>query len=163
MQKGRSIYTFQLVCDITTINNLIQSWLQANCYSLENKNGEAYYKAGDAMIGYRYFSYSIVNQTLNIYAWLKGAFGDLSLEQNSLNMPAMNYRNSLNTLFQEISKVNINHFNDMNMVNQSTVIQNSALESPNDLAQTFQLKNKKRCVKLVFGYQYLDYLLRSLE
>ena len=69
--------------------------------------------------GYRYFNYSINGQTLTIQAWLKGPFGDMSIEQNSLNMPAMNYRNSLGKLFQEIEKLNnggtnMNNNNGMN-------------------------------------------------
>ena len=61
---------------------------------------------GDAFNGYRYFNYSIQRQTLTIYAWFRGAFGDIMLEQNDLNMTAMNYRESLSTLFQEIDKLN---------------------------------------------------------
>jgi len=108
MKKGRSIYTFQLNCDTNLVNNLIQSYIQGNQYELQEKDGEQFYRAGDAMVqGYRYFNYSISGQTLTIYAWLKGVFGDeIPIEQNSLNMVAMTYRNSLNTLFQEIDKLN---------------------------------------------------------
>lgn len=110
MKKGRSIYTFQLNCDVNLIDNLIQSYIQGNQYKLQQKNGEQFYRAGDAMVqGYRYFNYSISGQTITIYAWLKGVFGEVPIEQynlNLLNMMAMTYRNSLNTLFQEINKLN---------------------------------------------------------
>lgn len=118
MQKGRSTYTFQLSCDPNLVNNLVQSYIQGNQYELQQKNGEQFYRAGDAMVqGYRYFNYSISGQTLTIYAWFKGAFGEVPIEQNSLNMMAMTYRNSLNTLFQEINKLNnagVNMNNNMN-------------------------------------------------
>ena len=122
MGKNRSTYTFQFNCAPNLINDLVQSYIQSNQYELQNKNGEQYYRAGDAMIqGYKYFNYSINGQTITIYAWLKGAFGEFSLEQNSLNMMAMNYRNSLNTLFQEINKLNNPNFNNnlnFNNINQ---------------------------------------------
>ena len=107
MKKGRSTYTFQLSCDPNLVNNLIHSYIQGNKYELQQKNGEQFYRAGDAMIqGYRYFNYSISGQTLTIYAWYKGALGEIPIEQSSLNMMVMAYRNSLNTLFQEIDKLN---------------------------------------------------------
>ncbi len=119
MKKGRSIYTFQLSCDPNLVNNLVQSYIQGNQYELQQKNGEQFYRAGDAMVqGYRFFNYSISGQTLTIYAWCKGLFGEIPIEQkNSLNMLAMAYRNSLNTLFQEIDKLNnggVNMNNNMN-------------------------------------------------
>ena len=107
MNKGRSTYTFQINCDPSVANDLVQAYIQGNKFTLQNKDGEQFYRAGDAMLeGYRYFNYSINGQTLTIQAWFKGAFGDMSIEQNSLNMPAMNYRNSLGKLFQEIEKLN---------------------------------------------------------
>ena len=107
MNKGRSTYAFQINCDPSVANDLVQAYIQGNKFTLQNKDGEQFYRAGDAMLeGYRYFNYSINGQTLTIQAWFKGAFGDISIEQNSLNMPAMNYRNSLGKLFQEIEKLN---------------------------------------------------------
>jgi len=107
MKKGRSTYTFQFTCDPNLVNRLVQSYIQSNQYELLQKEGEQFYRAGDAMVeGYRYFNYSISGQTLTIYAWFKGVFGEIPIEQNSLNMMAMAYRNSLNTLFQEINQLN---------------------------------------------------------
>lgn len=120
MNKGRSTYTFQLNCDPNVANDLVQAYIQGNKFTSQNKDGEQFYRAGDVMLeGYRYFNYSINGQTLTIQAWLKGPFGDMSIEQNSLNMPAMNYRNSLGKLFQEIEKLNnggtnMNNNNGMN-------------------------------------------------
>lgn len=106
MKKGRSVYNIQINCDPGAVNSLIQSYLQANNSQLYKKDNEQFYMIGDAFNGYRYFNYSIQGQTLTIYAWFRGAFGDIMLEQNDLNMAAMNYRESLSTLFQEIDKLN---------------------------------------------------------
>ncbi|MBQ4583684.1 MAG: hypothetical protein IJA94_02220 [Bacilli bacterium] len=106
MKKGRSVYTFQLNCDPNLINNLIQSYIQSNQYKLQQEKGEQFYRAGDGIQGYKYFNYSIDRQYLTISAWFKGAFSEVPIEQNSLNVAAMSYRNSLNTLFQEINKLN---------------------------------------------------------
>lgn len=158
MKTNRSTYTFNFSCDPNLVNNLIQSYLQANKYTLESKNGEQFYRAGDAMIeGYRYFNYLISGQTITIYAWLKGAFGEVTLEQNSLNIVAMNYRNSLNTLFQEISKLNsgANITGVINNVEQPQVvdsIQQAPVQQPqntqSDFAQTFQNETTKKQEKL---------------
>lgn len=112
MKKGKSNYTLQFRCDSNTIEQLMQSYISANGFSLIEKKGEQYFRAGDQMMGYRGLTYSISGQTISINAWLDGALGDFPLEQNSLNMMAMNYRNSLSTLFQEIE--NLNGGNTMN-------------------------------------------------
>ncbi len=120
MNKGRSTYTFQINYDPSVANDLLQAYIQGNKFVLQNKDGEQVYRAGDAMLeGYRYFNYFINGQTITVQAWFKGAFGDMPIEQNSLNMLAMNYRNSLGKLFQEIEKLNnggtnMNNNNGMN-------------------------------------------------
>ncbi|MGN1355127.1 MAG: hypothetical protein ACI4WP_00460, partial [Bacilli bacterium] len=118
MKKGRSTYTFQLNCDPNLINNLVQSYIQGNKYELQQNNGEQFYRAGDALVqGYRYFNYSISGQMLTINAWFKSALGEVPVEQNSLNMIAMDYRNSLGKLFQEIDKLNNGGANMNNNMN----------------------------------------------
>ena len=118
MKKRRSTYTFQLNCNPNLANSLVQSYIRGNRYELQQKNGEQFYRTGDAMVqGYRYFNYSISGQTLTICAWLKGAFGEISVEQNNFNMFAMSYRNSLNTLFQEINKLNKGENMNNNQIN----------------------------------------------
>lgn len=111
MKKGKSTYTLQFRCDSNTVEQLMQSYISANGFTFTEKKGEQYFRAGDQMLGYRGLTYSISGQTITINAWLDGALGDFPLEQN-LNMMAMNYRNSLSTLFQEIE--NLNGGNTMN-------------------------------------------------
>lgn len=167
MNKGRSTYTFQLNCNPVVANDLIQAYIQGNKFTMQNKDGEQFYRAGDAMLeGYRYFNYSINGQVLTIQAWFRGAFGDMSIEQNNLNIPAMNYRNSLGKLFQEIEKLNnggtnMNSNNGMsfdpntgqplNQGYQQPVNQNygQSMQQTNQFAQSFQdetiRKQEKMC------------------
>ena len=99
--------------------------MEANKYSLQSKNGEQFYTAGDGLGGFTYFKYSLSGQTLTIYAWLKGLFGTISLEKSSINMLAMSYKNSLNTLFEGIAKLNNSEEisnNEANYVNTDTMV-----------------------------------------
>lgn len=164
MKKGKSNYTLQFRGDSNTINQLMQSYLSANGFSLTEKKGEQYFRAGDQMMGYRGLTYSIQNQTITINAWLDGALGNFPLEQNSLNMMAMNYRNSLSTLFQEIENLNggttINNTNQNQEnydsqtgqpINQNyqqptgqTVNQVNMQQPQNNFSQTFQNENQKK-------------------
>lgn len=176
MKKGKSIYTFKLNCSPNLADNLIQSYIQANKYSLQSKNGEQFFKAGDAMLWYTYFNYDISGQTLTIYAWLKGLLGPVAIEKNSLNMLAMSYRNSLNTLFQGIAKLNSSEeisnkesLNDHNYVNASAManqnnnqttsyastvqaVKNNTQQpiqnAPDELAKTFQEETMKKQEKM---------------
>ena len=165
MNKGRSTYTFQINCDPSVANDLVQAYIQGNKFTLQNKDGEQFYRAGDAMLeGYRYFNYSINGQTLTIQAWFKGAFGDMSIEQNSLNMPAMNYRNSLGKLFQEIEKLNNGGTNmnnngmnfdpntgqPLNQGYQQPMNQNygQPMQQNNQFAQSFQDETTKKQEKM---------------
>lgn len=120
------------------------------------------------MMGYRGLTYFIQGQQITINAWLDGALGDFPLEQNSLNMMAMNYRNSLSTLFKEIEGGNTmnNNVNNGQMnfdpntgqplnqnVQQTTgdsVNQMNTEQPQNNFSQTFQDENQKKqekCVK----------------
>jgi len=167
MKKGRSNYPIQFNTDTNTINNLMQSYLTAENFKIYEKKGEQYFRAGDQMMGFRGLKYSINGQVLNIEAWLDGALGDFPLEQNSMNMMAMNYRNSLNNLFQEIAKLN-NGGNNMNnnqqnfdpMTGQPIVNNNQQINTnyttqemninnnATQFAQTFQNENTKKQEKL---------------
>lgn len=118
MKKGKSNYTLQFSCDSNTIDQLVKNYLSANGFTFFEKKGEQYFRAGDQMMGYRGFTYSISGQTITINAWLDGALGDFPLEQNSLNMMATNYRNELSVLFQEIEKLNGGNIVNNN-INQS--------------------------------------------
>lgn len=149
MKKGRSTYNFQINCDPNAVNNLIQAYIQGNKYELQSKNGEQYYRAGNAMVeGYRYFNYSIIGQTLTIYAWFKGVLGEIPIEQNSLNMPAMNYRNSLGRLFQELEILNNGGNNMNNNGNNFNSQTGQPIQQNNQFTQTFQEETTKKQEKM---------------
>lgn len=165
MQKGKSTYTLQFKCESNNIEQLMQSYISANGFTFTEKKGEQYFRAGDQMLGYRGLTYSISGQTIIINAWLDGALGDFSLEQNSFNMMAMNYRNSLSTLFQEIENLNggntmNNNINNGQMnfdsntgqpLNQNKgqptgqpVNQMNKQQPQNNFSQTFKNENQKK-------------------
>lgn len=159
MAKGRSDYSVEFNTDSETINKLMQSYITAENYKIHTKKGEQYFRTGNQIAGYRGLKYSIEGQVLTIEAWLDGALGNVSLEQNSMNIYAMNYRNSLNNLFQEISKLNkggdsIMNNNQQNfdsMTGQSLSNNNQSTNSNNNttqFAQTFQNENKEKQEKL---------------
>lgn len=106
---ARSSYHFTLNCEVEQAKQIVQKYMDANGFKPVTKKGETYYKAGDAMMGYKYFNYNIEGNTLTIYAWLKNAFGDMDIEGKgmmSINILVTSYRNSISTLFQEIEKLN---------------------------------------------------------
>lgn len=103
--KGRSNYQFSIT-NPNEVNQVLLNYLKAEGFSVTTKKNETFYKAGDAFSGYRGFKYGFVENTLYIQVWLIGAFGEFKIEQNSLNMPAMNYRKSLNNLFTALGNGN---------------------------------------------------------
>ena len=164
MKKGKSTYTLQFRCDSNSVEQLMQSYISANGFTFTEKKGEQYFRAGDQMLGYRGLTYSISGQTITINAWLDGALGDFTLEQN-LNMLAMNYRNSLSTLFQEIENLNggntmNNNVNNGQMnfdpntgqpINQNyqqttgqPINQMNMQQPQNNFSQTFKNENQKK-------------------
>lgn len=170
MKAKRSTYTFTLNCDSTVVNQLINSFLEGNNFKLTTtKKGETVYKSGDAMLGYTGFLYNYDGHTLTITAWLMGALGDFPVEQNSLNMLAMNYRNQLGKLFDEINKlknqreININNnYTNQNIQNQNIqqnqnimgekqsqpIQQTYQQPSSQQFAQTFQDETTKKQEKM---------------
>ena len=169
MKKGKSNYNLTFNSDSTLVNNIVQSYLKESGFNMYEKKGENYYRAGDAMLGYKGFNYSINGNNLSIEAWLDGALGDFPLEQNSLNMLAMDYRNSLNKLFQEINKLNNggmnmnNNFNNQNINNQMNYDPNTGQpinnnDNNNNFVQSFQdetMKKKERMCEIGFWLSIL--------
>lgn len=110
--------------------------------------------------GYRYFNYFINGDVLTIKAWLKNAFGDMSIE-NNFSMLAIDYRNSLVKLFQELEKlnnggINMNNNNEMNFnsnrdqqLNQGYQQNNvQSFKQPNQFSQNFQDETTKKQEKM---------------
>ena len=46
MEKGRSNYTFNIICDINLINSLMQSYIKANNFRQEEKKENNIIKLG---------------------------------------------------------------------------------------------------------------------
>lgn len=138
MHSGRSNYNINFNCDQITINNLIQSFLQANGFSIFEKKGEQYYKSGDSSSGYRAFKYTINNNVLNIQAWMDGLY-EITIDNNNLNSYVVDYRLVLQQLFIEIDKLNNTN---ADTANQGTMQVNAGF------SQTFKNETLKKQEKL---------------
>lgn len=117
MQRGRSVYNFNLNCDVNKAMEVVQGYITENGFSLVNDKNESYYRAGDSMRGYRYFNYRFMGNNLEISAWLKGMTGEFSLENGGISIPIMTYRNSINELLQALANLNTNSNNTGNVPN----------------------------------------------
>lgn len=161
MKKGRSSYNFKLNGNSDKAEQLVQSYISAKGFKQIEKKGEKFYRAGDIMVeGYRYFDYKISENELTVYAWLKGAFGDIGIEQGgiaSINMAIMNYRKSLTTLFQEIEKLNsenkeesLEESNEETTEGESNTNQTTdkSQNDSNDFAKTFEEETIQKQEKL---------------
>lgn len=104
MAKIRSKFDFNFNCEPNVIDDLIQNYIKNNGGKIINKKGEEYYLL---QISYLvpYFKYSINEQTLTIYAWFGGAFGEeIPVEKNKSNIYSGLYLDSLAELFREVEK-----------------------------------------------------------
>lgn len=107
MSQNRSKYVIPFNCEPSIINSLVVEYLRSNEYVLISENNEQYYRSGEPMLkGYRFFAYSITGQNLIIYAWLKALMGEMTLEQNPISIPAINFRESLAILFKKVEDIN---------------------------------------------------------
>ena len=96
-------YTFELSTDVKKVDDLIKNFLSVNKFGVSRDNTGLYYFLGDAVSGYKYFSYQIVQNTLNVYVWLE----DESISINSsMEASVISYKNLLNSLFKEIESLN---------------------------------------------------------
>ena len=120
MKKGRSSYSCQFNCEASLVDRLVQSYLNANNFIYETKNGESYFKSGNNLKGFKYFSYNISGQTLTVTAWFHSLFGDAQIEHNGLDIIAMEYQKSLAKLFEEVSKLHDNITPNNSLNNNST-------------------------------------------
>ena len=183
MKKGRSSYKFQMKDNIDKAEQLVQSYISAKGFKQIEKKGEKFYRGGDIMVeGYRYFDYKISGDELTIYAWLRGALGDIGIEQGgiaSINMAIMNYRKSLTTLFNEIEKLNSRNseenIQESNEEKNEDIVEDSKEEqintnqvtdkSPNnsnDFAKTFEeetIQKQERLCEIGFWLSILGVVL----
>lgn len=159
-EEGRSNYNFQFNTDMKQVDLLIQNYLKVNSFSQFEKNGERFYMAGNQSVGYRGFKYIINGNNLSIEAWIMGA-KDFKLEQNSMNAVASNYKASLNTLFQELTKLNSNNQNSSPNTGQPL---NNAQAPQNDIkqnAQTLQneiIKLQEKQCEICFWMSIIGFL-----
>lgn len=119
MAKIRSKFDFNFNCEQNVIDELIQNYIKNNGGELINKDDEQYYFL---QISYLvpYFKYYINENTLTIYAWFGGVFGEeIPVEKNKSNIYSSLYLDSLAKLFKEIEKHCNNPKNSINNINET--------------------------------------------
>lgn len=122
---ARINYTFDLKCDVKKIDDLIKNFLSVNKFGVSRDNTGLYYSLGDAVEGYKYFSYKIDGNLLNVYVWLE----DDSISINSsMEASVINYKNLLNSLFNEIDSLNKGGENNFNNQSVTNSIKNDSLK-----------------------------------
>lgn len=128
---SRSEYKLEYHGEKVALEQLIQQFLSVQGFKLTEKKGEQYYKAGDAVMGYKGFKYSIVEGAVVINAWILG-IKEFALENAGLNILANTYKQDINGLLQEIEKVNQGMATtDYSVQQQNVSQQNLQNDNPN--------------------------------
>lgn len=156
MERGRSVYNFNLNGDVNKALEVVNGYIQGNGFTLINDQNESYYRSGDAMRGYRYFNYRLVGNNLEISAWLKGLTGEFSLEKGGMSMPIMSYRNSINELLQALTNLNTNVMPENNMtLNQNNIVnnQNAVYQNQGNNQQTGYPQNNANLNQVAQNFQ----------
>lgn len=140
MKKGRSTYTLKFNCDKDVIKRMMESYIEDNKFK---KDKDSNYKIGNIFFGYRFLNYEIKKQTVIITAWTNNLLFDLDLEKN-ISIGAINFKNSLNTLFQEI--ININ--NAGSRVKEEKFLEQENLKATNRMVNRLEKQMNKKKSKM---------------
>lgn len=143
MGKGRTNYSIEISGDVGIAEQLVKEYLASNEFSLIEKEGEQFYKTGSKVEFARGFKYYFEGKNLNISVWLINSFGhDIELHESSMSMPSMEYKESLNLLFQKLADIEVQSQNNIND-------QNSAGEFVHNFQNDIDKKKERNC-EIVF-------------
>ena len=124
MGKGRTNYSIEISGDVGIAEQLVKEYLASNEFSLIEKEGEQYYKTGSKVEFARGFKYYFEGKNLNI------------------SVPSMEYKESLNLLFQKLADIEVQSQNNIND-------QNSAGEFVHNFQNDIDKKKERNC-EIVF-------------
>lgn len=80
MKKGRT-HTNIPVTSPSIAKEVIEAWLEAYQFTEVSHKGEKVYRSGDGVVkAYRYFTYVLDENALDLYAWTRGLAGELPLD-----------------------------------------------------------------------------------
>lgn len=101
--KGKTEYHF-VVQNIQDAEQKIQSWLSANSFRQIREDNAIYYRSGDAVVGHRFFEYSIDGSQVNIYAYLGSFKNPRALADGMVgSMAIIPYKNALEPLLSSLN------------------------------------------------------------
>lgn len=102
---ARYRYDFVLNKPDDFVQFIMNDFLQKNQFTLTDYNGEAVYRAGDAMVeGYKYLKWSYENGSFHLEAWLKGLGGEMDLDGFVGTLQKKPYKDSLEQLYEALKQ-----------------------------------------------------------
>ena len=156
--KGKTEYRFTIQ-NTQDAEQKIQSWLSANSFQQVQEDGVVYYRGGDAMLGYRFFEYSINGSQLVLYAYL-GSFKKPKALADGLagSMAIIPYKNALEPLIAALNN-NTTEADSITSAQQIPVYEQPqrAVQQQNTYGEFKQATNKRNntCAEISFWISLL--------
>ena len=150
--KGKTEYHFA-VQNAQDAEQKIQSWLSANSFQQMQEDNVIYYRGGDAMLGHRFFEYSINGSQITIYAYLGSFKKPYALADGIAgSMAIIPYKNALEPLLASLNN------NIPQSQQPSTIAQPQAqTQQQNTYGEFKQATNKRNntCAEISFWVSIL--------
>lgn len=105
MSKGKSEFKFNINADPTMVEAVIRNYLVTNKYGPITKPGANYYLSTDILNGNRSMEYYIDGSEVTILAYMGTFERPQNLEGFVGALPKHAFRNDLNSLFEELKKL----------------------------------------------------------
>lgn len=103
--QGKTEYRFPTQ-NAQEAEQIIQSWLSANNFQQMQEDNTTFYRGGDAMLGYRFFEYSVNDSQVVLYAYLGSVKKPRALAEGLAGaMAIIPYKNALEPLLASLSEV----------------------------------------------------------
>lgn len=104
---NKTVYQFTVNAPADTINQVLQSWLAANSFGFQPKEGANYYYFNDPMVkGKRSLEYYIHGTQVTIVAYLGTFEKPKALEGFVGAVPKQMYKDDLSSLFKALEQLN---------------------------------------------------------
>lgn len=104
---NKTVYQFNVNASEETVNQVFQSWLAANGFSFQPKEGANYYYFNDPMVkGKRSLEYYIHGAQVTIVAYLGTFEKPKALEGFVGALPKQMYKDDLSSLFKALEQMN---------------------------------------------------------
>jgi len=109
-ETNKTVYQFNVNAPAETVNQVLQSWLAANGFSFQPKEGANYYYLNDPMVkGKRSLEYYIHGTQVTVVAYLGTFEKPKALEGFVGALPKQMYKDDLSSLFTALEQLNAYH------------------------------------------------------